>query len=191
MGEELEMEEASEAAPTKKVGKRKLEDQRIEERKRREAEEEAQQRAEEEELRKLAEERKQREDEEYKLWKGNIIIEEEGQKEEETEKQLADIVNYIKKHKVVQLEDLSTVSSMRTQELVDVLRKLEDRDELSGVIDDRGKYVYISPSEMEEVAQFIKRRGRVSIEDIAAQSNKLINLSPLEREDVAIIEVES
>ena len=30
--------------------------------------------AKEEELRKLAEERKQREDEEYKLWKGNIIV---------------------------------------------------------------------------------------------------------------------
>ena len=28
---------------------------------------------------------------------------------------------------------------------------------------------FCSPSEMEEVAQFIKRRGRVSIEDIAAQ----------------------
>ena len=34
----------------------------------------------------------------------------------------------------------------RDQELVDVLRKLEDRDELSGVIDDRGKYVYIRSS---------------------------------------------
>jgi len=35
------------------------------------------------------------------------------------------------------------------------------------VIDERGKYIYISPSEMASVAKFIKFRGRVSIEEIA------------------------
>ena len=34
---------------------------------------------------------------------------------------------------------------------------------LSGVMDDRGKYIYISLEEMKAVADYIKRQGRVSI----------------------------
>ena len=46
----------------------------------------------------------------------------------------------------------------------------------SGVIDDRGKFIYISREELEAVAKYIKQQGRVSITDLAASSNKLIKL---------------
>jgi hypothetical protein len=49
---------------------------------------------------------------------------------------------------------------------------------LSGVVDDRGKFIYISPDELEAVAKFVKQRGRVSIAELAESSNKLINLNP-------------
>ena len=45
-----------------------------------------------------------------------------------------------------------------------------------GVIDDRGKFIYISREELEAVAKYIKQQGRVSITDLAASSNKLIKL---------------
>jgi hypothetical protein len=37
--------------------------------------------------------------------------------------------------------------------------------------------VYITDSEMEAVAKFIRREGRVSVADIAAESNRLICLT--------------
>lgn len=47
-----------------------------------------------------------------------------------------------------------------------------------GVIDDRGKFIYISQAEMEAVAKFIRQRGRVSLTDLAENSNQLIHLGP-------------
>ena len=48
----------------------------------------------------------------------------------------------------------------------------------TGVIDDRGKFIYITQEELESVAKFIRQRGRVSLSDIAEASNSLINLTP-------------
>lgn len=62
------------------------------------------------------------------------------------------------------------------QDVVKRIQSLELSGLISGVIDDRGKYIYISAEEMENVAMFIEKRGRVSIQDVVAQSNVLINL---------------
>lgn len=43
-------------------------------------------------------------------------------------------------------------------------------------MDDRGKYIYISPEEMKAVADYIKRQGRVSISHLASKSNQFIDL---------------
>ncbi len=45
---------------------------------------------------------------------------------------------------------------------------------LFGVV---GKFIYISQDELESVANFIKKRGRVSITEIVSESNRLIRLS--------------
>lgn len=47
---------------------------------------------------------------------------------------------------------------------------------LLGVTDDRGKFIYISPEELEAVAKFIKQRGRVTISELAESSSTLVNL---------------
>ena len=44
----------------------------------------------------------------------------------------------------------------------------------TGVIDDRGKFIYITPEELTAVANFIRQRGRVSITELAQASNSLI-----------------
>lgn len=46
------------------------------------------------------------------------------------------------------------------------------------MLDDRGKFIYITADEYEAVAKFIRQRGRVSITELAESSNKLINLNP-------------
>lgn len=81
--------------------------------------------------------------------------------------------------KVVLLEDLAGHFKIKTQAAIDRLTDLQASGELTGVIDDRGKFIYISQKELEDVAKFIKQRGRVSISELAESSNDLINLSPV------------
>ena len=49
---------------------------------------------------------------------------------------------------------------------------------MTGVVDDRGKFIYITQDELDAVARFIRQHGRVSIRDLAEASSRLINLNP-------------
>jgi DDRGK domain-containing protein 1 len=51
-------------------------------------------------------------------------------------------------------------------------------DRLSGVMDDRGKFIYISTEEMKAVAEYIRKEGRVSISHLANSSNQFIDMEP-------------
>ena len=63
------------------------------------------------------------------------------------------------------------------QEAIDRIQDLQEMGRLTGVVDDRGKFIYISQEELEAVATFIKQRGRVSIQELASSSNMLINFT--------------
>ena len=65
---------------------------------------------------------------------------------------------------------------LRTADVIDRIQSLEAMGRLSGVMDERGKYIYISPEEMQAVAEFVKARGRVAIAELAAKSAGLIDL---------------
>ncbi|XP_044462871.1 DDRGK domain-containing protein 1 isoform X1 [Mangifera indica] len=160
---------------------RKLKQDRYAEMRRRKDEEhEAQEHALEEE----AKAQKAREEEaatlEFEKWKGEFSVDAEGTTENELQdgKQdlLSDFVEYIKKHKCVPLEDLAAEFKLRTQECINRITSLESEGRLSGVMDDRGKYIYISLEEMKAVADYIKRQGRVSISHLASKSNQFIDL---------------
>ncbi|KAF3530694.1 hypothetical protein DY000_02038529 [Brassica cretica] len=92
------------------------------------------------------------------------------------------VADYIKrqgrKQKCVPLEDLAAEFNLRTQECINRIASLESIGRLSGVMDDREKYIYISMEEMNAVADYIKRQGRVSISHLASKSNQFIDLEP-------------
>nr|XP_054765529.1 DDRGK domain-containing protein 1-like [Lytechinus pictus] len=69
-----------------------------------------------------------------------------------------------------------------TQEAINRVQELQAEGRLTGVIDDRGKFIYISEEELEAVAKFIRQRGRVSIAELAEASNQLISLNPENKE---------
>lgn len=64
------------------------------------------------------------------------------------------------------MEDLATMFKMKTSEIVELLQKLDSEDKLIGVIDDRGKFIHIEQDELDQVAKFILRRGRVHVNEI-------------------------
>ncbi|XP_066567890.1 DDRGK domain-containing protein 1 isoform X2 [Amia ocellicauda] len=171
---EAELEEREERKRTQELReeerRREEERERLEEQKK--VEEEQQQR----------EEQERREHEEYLRLRDTFTIEEQGLTESltehETQNLLQEFIQYIKASKVVLLEDLASHFKMRTQDAISRLQDLIADGSLTGVIDDRGKFIFISPEELSAVAQFIRQRGRVSIAELAKASNSLITLTP-------------
>jgi len=204
--EELEeLEEAGIKVPDGKIGKKKMEKlqakadkklqreaaerEREENKKKREKLEEEdrlkrekekeEERLQEEEERRIREEKEKKEQEEYEKLKAAFSVEDEGcdaEEEGDEENKLLKFVNYIKETKVVLLEDLAAQFHLKTQEAIDRVTQLQADGLLTGVIDDRGKFIFISQEELESVAKFIRQQGRVSIADLALNSNKLISL---------------
>lgn len=151
-----------------------------EERKKLEEKEKAEEKRKEEEERRAKEEQERKDYEEYLKMKEAFAVEEEGYEEgEEDTNLLQEFVNFIKSNKVVVIEDLASQFKMKTQTVIDRIKDLQNDDILTGVIDDRGKFIYVSQEEMEAVAKFIRQQGRISIAELAENSNKLINLMPV------------
>lgn len=135
---------------------------------------------------KAREAKEKREHDEYLRMKEAFSVEEEGYDEmaaggEQANEMnlLQQFVDYIKTNKVVVIEDLAAHFKLKTQAAIDRIKDLQSDDILSGVIDDRGKFIYVSQDEMNAVAKFIRQRGRVSIAELAENSNSLINLTPV------------
>lgn len=162
--------------------KKKKEELLADERKKTEQKEEEEIKKREEAERLAREEKERQEYEEYLKMKEAFSVEEEGfdeNDESESENQLQQFVRYIKEKKVVVLEDLASTFKLKTQATIDRITDLQNDGVLTGVIDDRGKFIFISEQELLAVAKFIKQRGRVSILELAESSNNLINLKPI------------
>lgn len=114
--------------------------------------------------------------------KESFAIEEEGcdgdVNEEEGQNRLQAFIEYIKAQKVVHMDELAGHFNMRTADVISRIQELLAQELLVGVIDDRGKFIYITSEELASVAKFIRNRGRVSITELAENSNSFINLAP-------------
>merc|ERR1711876_84233 len=141
--------------------------------------EKEEERLQEEEEKRIREEKERKEQQEYEKLKAAFSVEDEGcdaGEEGDEENKLLKFVNHIKETKVVLLEDLAAQFHLKTQEAIDRVTQLQEDGILTVVIDDRGKFIYISQEELEAVAKFIRQQGRVSITDLAMSSNQLIKL---------------
>lgn len=145
-----------------------------------------------EDERRAKEEKERKEKEEFDKWKEMFAVEAEGEDDGggKEENAVENFIDYVKLRKVVNLEDLSGAFKMRTSAAIDRIRALEKLDRLSGIFDDRGKYIYIDAQEMSAVAAWLKKKGRINRVDLVAACNRLIRLNPTE-EDQALLESEA
>nr|SVE75557.1 EOG090X0N9E [Daphnia dolichocephala] len=172
---------AREAEEKEREERKALELEKEKERKKLEELEEQAEKEKEEQIKREAEEKIRREHEEYLKMKAAFTVEEQGydaQEESAEENLLQKFIEYVRETKIVLLEELAAHFQLKTQDAIDRLQKLVQDGSLTGVIDDRGKFIYISREEMESVAKFIRQRGRVSLSDLAESSNQLIQLGP-------------
>jgi hypothetical protein len=149
----------------------------------RDAEREAQEAAQEAEILKAAEEREKREKEEAEKWMHMFSVEEAGEdalNKEKGEEMMKRMVEYLKAKKMVPLEDIAAEFGIRTVEAVEKIKELEKEKRITGIMDDRGKFIYISDDEMKSVAEYIRKKGRITISDLAKESSNLIDFRPRE-----------
>lgn len=76
------------------------------------------------------------------------------------------------------------------QDVISRIQAMEAAGRLTGVLDDRGKFLSIEPAELDAVARWINRRGRVTIADLVTESNKLIDLNGEETQEQLVIDDE-
>ncbi|KRX13372.1 DDRGK domain-containing protein 1, partial [Trichinella nelsoni] len=176
-----ERKQAREAEEEERALKRQIEEERAEKRRKREEEEEEKERQKELEEKRRLEEEKRKEQEEYEKLKQGFTVEEQGcdvDINEDTDNLLKEFVEYIQKAKVVSMEELAGQFQMRSIDVIDRLKSLLADGMLTGVIDDRGKFIFVTEDEMKAIVTFVKQRGRVSVDDLVDYSNKLINMDP-------------
>ena len=94
----------------------------------------------------------------------------------ESQGQLGEFVEFVRSNKVVLLEEVATQFGIKTKEAKMRLEALESMGRLTGVMDDRGKFIYVTEEEMGAVVNFIADKGRVSITELAESSHQLIRL---------------
>merc|ERR1719163_2552512 len=124
----------------------------------------------------LRAEQEKAEAEEFDKWKDLFTVENEGTAEAEIQQEsqglLQEFIDHIVAKKVVVLEELAAEFGLRTADAVSRVQALESMGRITGVMDDRGKFIYISEQEMAKVAEHINARGRIAIADLAKKSNE-------------------
>lgn len=96
---------------------------------------------------KAEEERLERERIEYEKMKADFEIEDEGEDAttEEDEKNLLKMfLEYIKENKVCYVDALASEFGLRNPDAVKRINSLMESGDLTGVLDDRGKFIYIT-----------------------------------------------
>ena len=84
----------------------------------------------------------------------------------------------IEQKKVVLLSDLSIEFGLSSQAAVDRVKQLEEDGTITGVIDDRGKFIYVSTVELKRIADMVRRRGRISVSELGREINSIVDLNP-------------
>lgn len=142
------------------------------------------------ELIRMEEEKKKKDDEEYDQWKDFIKVGEEGEEGIDFNKEevINQFLDYIKIRKVVSLEDLSGTFKLNPNKIVEKLNQYEKEGRIMGIIDDRGKYIYITEKEMGLIEKMLTNRGRISKTDLIKECNRLIRFEPTEQDKIKITE---
>jgi hypothetical protein len=83
-------------------------------------------------------------------------------------------VDFIKEKRTVSMEELGSAFQMTAPDAVDRVKSLHASRALTGVLDDRGKFVYFSMEEMMQMREAIVQKGRISIADLTSICNTIL-----------------
>ncbi|OON17831.1 hypothetical protein X801_06325, partial [Opisthorchis viverrini] len=176
--------EEREAEERYREHQRKIEDQEIAKRKKAEEEAERAEKAAAAAEAKRLEEEAAREQAEYEKMKTEFSVEEEGteviQRDSQAEAEFnSQLIAAIREAKIIPVEHLALNFNIKTEACVERLKQLLASGQLTGLLDDRGKFVHITPEEYNAVAEFIEKRGRVTLTELVQNGHKLLKLDEI------------
>ena len=97
---------------------------------------------------------------------------------EDVEPEVSDetLVRALEQRRISRFDELSARLGFKKPDTIRKrVRALEDSRAISGVVDEhRGRFVRVSPSEMERVASYVLERGRVDVEELTRTTNELL-----------------
>lgn len=179
--EKMRRKEEKRAANKALAEQREEQRLRDEERWRLEDERRKEEREEEKRLQMAIEERRREKErqelEEYQQWRKLMMLEEAGDAyldEETFEKRSDELLAYVVEHKSVSIQEVAAEFGVKPADIVEKLKEFEKTGRLTGVFDERGSYVYITPDEFAAVAKLISEQGRLSLKDITRLANTVI-----------------
>ncbi|RLO05712.1 hypothetical protein DYB28_000981 [Aphanomyces astaci] len=111
---------------------------------------------------------------EFDKWRALISVEDAGTDADVVDGSVDDSNLLMQSHKVVVLEDVAAEFGLRTEDARDRVAALVASGRLSGLLDDRGKFVSISDHEMNAVATYIRTQGRLTLHDLGRECNRLV-----------------
>lgn len=88
------------------------------------------------------------------------------------------MIQFIQSQKVVMIEMVASHFQVKIDQVIQWIHQWVKSGQLTGILDDRGKFIYISEEELDNVSKYIEREGRVSIRQLSQESNRLISLKP-------------
>ncbi|XP_955202.1 uncharacterized protein TA04935 [Theileria annulata] len=124
-------------------------------------------------------ERKKREEEEkaYQELVSTFVVESEGTISETNQYTVDDFIDYIVSKKLSNVEELSARFSLKASEVIKRIQELEDQNKIFGLLDDQGRYVYITDDEAESVISYLKSKGKLHKQrDLLSFFNSTISL---------------
>ena len=157
--------------------------ERISEEKRLKQEEEAQKEIDLE--KKEKEEKEKKEQEEYEKWKEFLTLEESGTKMEEEkdeENLLEKFLTYIKLRKTINIEDIAMRFDLSNKACLERINGLIESNMLKGVIDDRGKFLFIENKEIDSLLKSIRKKGHFTRRDLIDTFSDIIRLEPTDQD---------
>eukprot|EP00949_MAST-11_sp_MAST-11-sp1_P002770 g2770.t1 len=179
---------ARRAAFEQELKRKKEKVSKYEEKQRKKDEErEAKEAEQEKKMREMKEAEERAAEAEFDKWKDMFETEAAGSatadSQREAEDMLPRFIARIKQKKVVVLEDLAADFSLDAQEVLDRVTTLDEAGLITGVLDDRGKYIYLTEDELESMASHVENVGRISVKDLAVQSRDFVDLTEKRIED--------
>jgi hypothetical protein len=63
-----------------------------------------------------------------------------------------------------------------SKDVINRINQVQEMGLINGVMDDRGKFIYISEEELLKFQKFVEQSGRINIAELAKSSNQLICL---------------
>ncbi|KAI0980115.1 hypothetical protein GJ496_010032 [Pomphorhynchus laevis] len=135
---------------------------------------EKQKKEKEAELKRLIEIRMKKDEEEYLKLKQHFNVEEEGTEEGDETNFLAKFVEDLKSRKFVNLGDLTDTYKLRVTDLAERIRKLLEMKILTGILDEKGNFIYINDKEIELIVAAINQRGKFTLPEFTLDCNIVI-----------------